>query len=250
MARGPMTVGEKRARYLVGICALDEGDKIRRTLRKFSDFGRYDVLVIDDGSTDGSLRDLPPEIADEVTVVTNPAPRGAGYGTRQIIDFAKERGYEAVLFVSGNDKDDPDDVPRLLGAVEEGWDFVQGSRYLPGGASGNMPFYRRIATRWLHPRLFSLIARRRITDSTNGFRAVRTTVFCDPRIDLDQAWLDAYELEPYLFYKAIRLGYRVTEVPVRKIYPSREEGYTKMKPFSGWWSILRPLVYLGLGIKK
>ena len=70
------------------------------------------------------------------------------------------------------------------------------------------------------------------------------------RIDINQIWLDKYELEPYLFYKAITLGHKVTEVPVTKIYPPKEEGYTKMKPFSGWWSILRPLVYLALRIKK
>jgi len=72
----------------------------------------------------------------------------------------------------------------------------------------------------------------------------------DPRLDLDQRWLNAYELEVYLFFKAIRLGYKVKEVPVTKIYPPHELGYTKMKPITGWWSILRPLVFLGLGLKK
>ena len=64
----------------------------------------------------------------------------------------------------------------------------------------------------------------------------------DPRIDLDQPWLDQYELEPYLFYKMVRLGYTVKEVPVTKIYPPHELGYTKMKPITGWWSILRPVI--------
>jgi dolichol-phosphate mannosyltransferase len=50
--------------------------------------------------------------------------------------------------------------------------------------------------------------------------------------------------------KAIRLGYRHTEVPVTKIYPRHELGYTKMRPFVDWWSILRPIVYLGLGLRK
>jgi len=113
-----------------------------------------------------------------------------------------------------------------------------------------MPFYRKISTRFIHPLLFSLITGKRITDSTNGFRAVRLSLLDDKRINLNQPWLDHYELEPYLFYKAITLGYKVTEVPVRKLYPPKQEGYTKMKPIVGWWSILRPLFYLGLGIKK
>jgi dolichol-phosphate mannosyltransferase len=95
-----------------------------------------------------------------------------------------------------------------------------------------------------------MIAGRRISDSTNGFRAYRTTLLRDPRINLEQDWLDKYELEPYFFYKAITLGYKVQEVPVTKIYPARELGYTKMKPITGWWSILRPIFLLGLRIKK
>ena len=55
---------------------------------------------------------------------------------------------------------------------------MQGSRYLPGGDFGNMPLYRQIATRWVHPLLFSLVVRRRYTDTTNGFRAIRLSMLC------------------------------------------------------------------------
>jgi dolichol-phosphate mannosyltransferase len=72
----------------------------------------------------------------------------------------------------------------------------------------------------------------------------------DPGLALYQEWLDEYELEVYLLYKAAKLGYRVTEVGVTKRYPPRHLGQTKMKPILGWWSILRPLVFLALGIKK
>lgn len=235
-------------KYLVGICAFNEGDKIRRVVERFNDYAVYDVLIIDDGTTDGSIDPLSKN--PSMTIIRNAVTKGAGYGTRQIIEYAKEKNYVAAFFVAGNDKDSPDDIGKLIKAIEEGYDLVQGSRYLKGGHYGKMPFYRIIATRFVHPWLFSLITRRWITDSTNGFRAVRTTLCRDQRIDLDQAWLDAYELEPYLFYKAIQLGYKVKEVPVTKIYPPRSESYTKMKPLTGWWSILRPLVYLGLGIKK
>lgn len=71
----------------------------------------------------------------------------------------------------------------------------------------------------------------------------------DPRLDLEPDWLDEYSLEPYLLYKAIRLGWRVGEVPVSKIYPPRSVGYTKMKPITGWWSIIRPVLLLGLGLR-
>ena len=88
-----------------------------------------------------------------------------------------------------------------------------------------------------------------MTESTNGFRAFRTALLRDPRINWRQQWLDRYELEPYLLLKAITLGYRHCEVPVTKIYPPHQLGYTKMRPFVDWWSILRPVVYLGLGLR-
>ena len=95
-----------------------------------------------------------------------------------------------------------------------------------------------------------MVSRRKVTESTNGFRAVHRRVLEDPRLNLNQRWLDEYELESYLYIKAIRLGYRTAEVPVTKVYPPATLGQTKMRPFISWWSILRPLVFMGLGIKK
>ena len=96
----------------------------------------------------------------------------------------------------------------------------------------------------------SLLPTRGTCGSARASPAFRLSLFDDTRIDIQQDWLGQYELEPYIFYKALRLGYKVKEVPVTKIYPPWQKGYTKMKPITGWWSILRPIVFLGLGIKK
>jgi len=234
--------------FLVGISVFNEGPKIRRVVEKFNQYDLYDVLIVDDGSSDRAVSELAQHFP--VEVLRNEQRRGAGYTTRQTIRHAQTKGYPYIIFVSGNDKDDPADVKKMVAALNEEFDLVQGSRFLPGGRFGSMPFYRQVATRYIHPFLFSCLVGRRFTDSTNGFRGMRTRLAQDPRMDIDQPWLDEYELEPYLFYYAVKLGYRVTEVPVTKIYPPKAEGYTKMKPWTGWWSILRPLVYLGLGIRQ
>ena len=237
-----------RKDYLIGISVFNEGQKIRRVVEKFNQYDLYDVLIVDDGSNDHCVEAL--EKNPAIVVLRNDRCRGAGFTTRQTIQYAKEKKYPHVIFVSGNDKDDPADIPKFIDALNDGCDFVQGSRFLKGGRYGDMPVYRIIATRFVHPLFFSLASRRRITDSTNGFRAVKTRFFDDARMDIHQPWLDGYGLEPYVFFYAIRLGYRVTEVPVTKIYPPKAEGYTKMKPWTGWWGILRPVVYLGLGIRR
>ena len=227
---------------------LDEeikiGHVVRRTPRDVVD----ELLVVDDGCSDRS-----PEVARELGATVLPMGRtiGVGAALRAGYAYAVERGYDVAVVMAGNNKDSPEEIPLLLDPIADGRaDFVQGSRWLKRGANfGEMPAYRRLATR-LHPLLFSLAARRRVTESTNGFRAVRREVLTDPRLHLEQAWLDEYELEPYLYLRAIQLGWRTAEVPVTKVYPPKHVGQTKMKPITGWWSILRPILYVGLGVKR
>ncbi len=244
-------------KVLIGTAILNEGEKFKKLSAKLDRFVKemssenleFVVFVVDDGSDDGvydELKDVYPFVW-----VRHLENLGAGVAVRKIYNAAREMGCKAAVTIAGNGKDNPDQIPRLLDPVLKGdYDFIQGSRYLPQGGHRGMPAYRFLATRYLHPWLMSLFTGHRITDSTNGFRALDLRVLDDPGIDLGQEWLDRYELEPYLFYKTIALGYKVGEAPVDKFYPSKEEGYTKMKPLSGWWSILRPLVYLRLGIRS
>ena len=79
---------------------------------------------------------------------------------------------------------------------------------------------------------FSVLVGRRVTDATNGFRIFRPELLQDPRINLDQRWLDSYDLEPYVLYRAITRGYRVIEYPCTVVY-HRAEAYTKMRGRQG-----------------
>ena len=207
-----------------------------------------ETLVVDDGSTDGSA-----ELSrrNGATVLSLGQTIGVGAALREAYDYAVKNGFDVAVVMAGNNKDSPEEIPLLVEPIADGTaDFVQGSRFLSSGRNfGEMPAYRKVATR-IHPLLFSIVARRKVTESTNGFRAVSTKVLKDPRLNLHQDWLKEYELEPYLYLKVIKLGYRTAEVPVTKVYPPKELGQTKMKPISGWWSILRPIVFIGLGIKR
>lgn len=235
-------------RVLACSIAFNESQKILRVIERVDRADVTEFMVFDDGSTDGTAEAVR---SRGFRVERHERQQGVGAAIRDTIRIAQREKFDIVVIMAGNDKDRPAEIPRLIAPIVAGQaDFVQGSRYLPGGDFGNMPFYRRIATQVVHPSLFSLVTFRRITDSTNGFRAFRVSLFDDARIDLDQDWLHQYELEPYIFFKAIRLGYKVTEVPVTKIYPPHEQGYTKMKPITGWWSILRPIVLLGLRLKS
>ena len=236
-------------RLMICIPCYNEERKLGAVLRRIPREIVTEVVVVDDGSTDRTA-----EIAraQGATVLQHLPPRGVGSCIWQGISYAQQQGAEIIAFVAGNDKDAPEELARLIKPIqEEGFDLVQGSRYLKGGRHGGpMPRHRVLATKVVHPWIFYLASGRWITDTTNGFRALRLSTLKDKAIDLSQPWLRRYELEPYLLYKVVTLGHRVTEVPVTKIYPAKGLGYTKMRPGIDWWSIIKPLVLLPLGLKR
>ena len=228
--------------------ACNEGAKISRVVQRtpWNIVDRF--LVVDDGSTDDTAR-----VARDAgaQVLTLPATRGVGNAIRLGYRHGRDEGFDIAVVIAGNGKDDPREISRLLDPLcKQNADFAMGSRFLERDATfGHMPMYRRLATR-LHPWLISNFCGKRITESTNGFRAIRLPVLDDERIRLEAAWLDRYELEVYLLMRVLQLGYRHVEVPVSKIYPSAEQGQSKMRPGTDWWRMLRPVFLVGLRMRS
>ena len=229
--------------------AFNEDKKIGSVLDRFENGYVDEIAVVDDGSTDKTADVIREKGA---TLLSHKCRSGAGSAIRTAIRYGQEKGYDILVILAGNDKDRPVEISRLTNPIiNDGYDFIQGSRYLKGGEFGAMPFYRRLATGIIHPWLFSLVTLKRITDSTNGFRAIRLSVFDDERINIWQHWLFS-NMEYYLSVKVVLLGYKVKEVPVLKLYPQNAayKEYTKVKPFWGWIDKIKPLFFLTLGFKK
>ncbi len=240
---------KEQPRVLCIAPAWNEGVRITRVVEAVPRDAVEATVVVDDGSTDDTAARA--EAAGAV-VIRSGKNSGVGAAIRSGIDYALAHGYDIAVVVSGGGKTPPEQIPRLLEPILRGdADFAQGSRYTDGGEWIRMPLKRRLGTRG-YTFLFSLFCGRRVTDASSGFRAIKLSLFDDKRINLWQEWLDRYELEPYLLFKALRLRHRVIEVPVRIEYPPETDklAYTKMRALTDWWKIFRPILFLALGIKR
>jgi dolichol-phosphate mannosyltransferase len=233
---------------MLTIAAYNVGTSIPNLLKRVPYELLNEVVVVDDGSTDDTAEAA---AAFPVTVIRHSSNKGVGAVIKTALRHALDQKYDVFLIMAGNGKDDPQEIPRLLQAIENGCDYVQGSRFASGGTSEDLPLFRRLMVP-ASAMLFRLLTGFRGTDALNGFRAYRLHLLGDPHIDVWQDWLDRYELEMYVHYKALTLGYKVAEVPVTKSYRHFSKGatYSHIRPFVDWWSIVRPIVYLTLGLRR
>ncbi|MEM4522034.1 MAG: glycosyltransferase family 2 protein [Nitrososphaeria archaeon] len=210
------------------------------------------VLVVDEPTEEikraieiGKNKAVPP-----TTLINNKKRMGIGYAIREGLKYSLQKLYDVVVIMAGNGKDNPQEIPRLLKKIEEGYDYVQGSRFLPGGGHEKTPLLRGLFIR-LWPHIWCILTGAKCTDITNGFRAYKLSILNDKRINIDQEWLNHYALEYYIHYKTITLGYKFTEAPVTKKYMFRHRGgYSKIMPYKDWIHIVMPLILLKFGAKK
>lgn len=247
--RGDVHVLRQRgSRYCVLIPVINEGERILGQLARLRDHGfDMDVVVADGGSTDGSND---PELQRRIGVRALLVKRDTGKLSAQLrmgFAYALQEGYEGVITVDGNGKDDVSALPRFVSALEAGAGFVQGSRFVPGGQAINTPRDRHLAIKLLHAPVTSLAARHRYTDTTNGFRGHSRALLLDPRVAPMRDVFDTYELLAYLPIRAARLGYECHEVPVTRAYPPAGEIPTKIHGRGAQLALVRILGRAALG---
>jgi len=233
----------RASRYCVCIPVINEGMRLISQLDRMADLDlRVDIVVCDGGSTDGSNDPGLLSRHGVRTLLVKTGPGKLSAQLRVLFAYAIEQGYDGMVMIDGNGKDGVEAIPRFVEALSEGFDFVQGSRYLAGGFAENTPLDRKIGTKLVHAPLLSLAAGFSYTDTTNGFRAFSTKFILDPRVQPFRAVFGTYNLHYYLSVKAPRLRYRVKELPVRRIYPAKGPTPSKIGGLAGKLAILNLLV--------
>ena len=183
-----------------------------------------DLLIVDDNSPDGTG-----ELADKLAAadsrvhVLHRAGK-AGLGAAYIAGFrwALDRGYGALIEMDADGSHQPEDLPRLIGALD-GADLVIGSRWVPGGKIVNWPWSRQFISRGgnIYVRIALGIS---IRDATGGFRAYRADTL--RQIDLGQVVSQGYCFQIDLTLRTLRAGLKITEIPITFI--ERAHGHSKM----------------------
>lgn len=184
-----------------------------------------DVLVVDDGSPDGTAEIAEVEGArlGRVSVLRRGRKLGLGSAYRDGFSWGLQRGYEVLIEMDADLSHDPKDLPRLVGAVESGADLAIGSRYIPGGSIPAWAWHRRALSRAgnAYARLALGID---VRDMTSGFRAYRADVLA--KVPLEEVATDGYGFQIEMVREIVLAGGEVVEIPIR--FAERTRGHSKM----------------------
>lgn len=240
----------RRSDYCLLIPVINEGARILTELGRAQKAGihrQVDIILCDGGSTDGSMNPDTLKLYGVNTLLVKTSGGRQGAQLRMGLHFALARGYKGVLTIDGNNKDSIEDAPKFIAKLQEGYDFVQGSRFIRGGRAIHTPPARWLAVRLIHAPVVSAAAHQWFTDTTNAYRAYSREYLTHPAVQPLRPIFMGYELLAYLSIRATQLGLKACEVPVTRAYPASGTTPTKIKGFKGNSDLLKVLLAAARG---
>lgn len=236
--------------YVVLIPIINEGDRIFKELTrayKNEIHNHADIVICDGGSTDGCTDEKRLRRLKVNTLLVKQDEGKQGAQLRMGIWWALKREYKGIITIDGNNKDSIEDVPRFIEKLNEGYDLIQGSRFIKGGRAVNTPFIRTVSVKFIHAPIISLTARQRFTDTTNAYRAYSAKYLKDERVQPLRDIFMTYELLAYLSVRATQIGLKACEIPVTRAYPKKGKTPTKISFFKGNSELMKILISNMLG---
>lgn len=241
----------KEHNYCLCIPIYNEGIRIQTELQKILDsniINIVDVILLDGGSTDGttSIENLQKYRINTLIKMKEEGIYRQSEALKAGFYFSLNRKYLGIISIDGNNKDSIESVKEFVKKLEEGYDFIQGSRFQKGGTEENTPLDRLLAIRFIHAPIISFIAKKRYTDTTSLYRGYSAKYLNHPKVKPFRNIFKSYELSTYLSTRADQIGLKTCEIPVRRIYP-RGKYPTKVGKIKGNWKMLYSLIENLLG---
>lgn len=235
----------KTKEYVVLIPVINEGDRLFKELQRAKEHNissHVDIVICDGGSNDGCTDEKKLRSFDVNALLVKQDAGKQGAQLRMGFWWALKRGYKGIITVDGNNKDSVEDVPKFIDKLEQGYDFVQGSRFIKGGHAVNTPFIRAISVKLIHAPIISITAHQKFTDTTNAYRGYSRKYLEDKRVQPLRDIFLTYELLAYLSVRATQIGMRACEIPVTRAYPKTGKTPTKISFFKGNFELMKILL--------
>lgn len=239
----------KKHDYCIAVFCLNEGEKFIGQISQMSNFAKIiDIIVADGGSTDGSVDDEFLRKNEITALLTISSRSGLSSQMRMAFAWAMNKDYKGVVVIDGNGKDEVNAIPNFIELLNQGFDHIQGSRFIPGGKAINTPLSRLAALKLIHSPLISIASKTHQTDTTNGFRGYSRKLLLDPQVNIFRNVFVSYELHYHLAIEAGRSSsFTTIETPVIRRYPKIGKTPTKISPIRGNAKVLKILINAVLG---
>lgn len=226
---------------IVIIPTYNEKENIAKIIRAvFALEGDYHILVIDDGSPDGTaqiVEQLRMEFPERLSLIQRPGKQGLGTAYITGFKWSVEHGYDFIFEMDADFSHNPEDLPKLYRTCLEGADLAIGSRYCDGISVINWPIGRVIMSYYASVYVRKVLGLP-VYDTTAGFKCYRRKVL--QTIDLDNVRMKGYGFQIEMKYTTYKLGFRIAEVPI--IFVDRKEGTSKMSSGifgEAFWGVLK-----------
>lgn len=228
-------------RKIVIIPTYNERENIENIIRKvFSLEGGYDILIIDDGSPDGTaaiVKRLQQEFPERLHMIERPGKLGLGTAYITGFKWSIDKGYDYTFEMDADFSHNPEDLPRLYQACKDVADLAIGSRYCDGISVINWPIGRIIMSYYASVYVRTILGMK-VYDCTAGFKCYSNKVL--RTIDLDKVEMKGYGFQIEMKYTTYKLGFKITEVPI--IFVNRKAGTSKMSGGifgEAFWGVLK-----------
>ncbi len=207
------------------ICAYNEEKHISEVVSKSLKHLK-NVIVVNDGSSDNTLKELKKTKARIINFKKN---QGKGVALRKGFQYAIRNKFDYLILLDGDSQHDPDEIPKFLEQIKAGYDLIIGSRKRRGS---NMPYLRRF-TNFSTSLLLSAKMRKWIKDTQSGYRAINVKFLKNLNLRREK-----YDLETELLIKVIRRGAKVTDVTIKTIYGDEKSSINPVRDTARFLSLL------------
>ena len=237
----------KRTRYCFVVVILNEGTRITNQLARMKQRADLaDIIIADGRSTDGTTE---PEFLKSMGVRTLLVTdeKGLSTATRVGLAYAIEQGYEGIITVDGNGKDGVEALPEFIKGLDDGYDMVQGSRFMKGGRHKNTPLVRYLGVQYIMAPILAFGCGYWYTDPTNAFRGMSMRFLKDERVQPMRNVFVKFNLQQYFTYRAAKLKFKIKQIPVSRVYPDDGSVPTKIIGFRTNWRNVKEMIVTAMG---